>query len=144
MVRARFRGVLGPAVISLASEGHDGFGAELTPTPLPAAKTRELIRDPRFERGFAVLAPEAGGGELGRIACRESPAPPVWQLAQWHSRFPFTNALATEGGELCVSNVAKWFCLDRRPAESPVLTLAVDSRPEYAGGARCRRAEAAA
>jgi hypothetical protein len=60
----------------------------------------------------------------------------VWQLAQWHSRFPFTNALATEGGELCVSNVAKWFCLDRRPAESPVLTLAVDSRPEYAGSVR--------
>ncbi|MDH7503780.1 MAG: hypothetical protein QHJ82_13855 [Verrucomicrobiota bacterium] len=95
----------------------------------------ELIRDPTWALGFTVLAPKVGGGELGRIQFAGAPGTPVWQLAQWHSRFPFTNAVET-GPELCLSNTAKWLCLNRRATEQPVLTLGVDSRPEYNGRLR--------
>ncbi len=102
---------------------------------------QELLRDPRFERGFTVLAPKAGEGEWGRLQLADAPNAPVWQLAQWHSRFPFTPGAATAGAVLCVSNAARWFCLDRRDAPAPRLTLGVDSRPEYGDKPRRRAAE---
>ena len=91
----------------------------------------ELIRDPRFERGFGVLAPQAGGGQLGRIQRALSTNEPVWQLAQWHSRLAFTNHAYAAGGVLGVSNAAKWLHLEPSTGEGARLTLGVDSRAEY-------------
>jgi hypothetical protein len=99
----------------------------------------ELIRDPRFERGFDVLAPEAGGGQIGQIRRTSSPIDPVWQLAQWHSRRIFTNHAVAPGGELSVSNAAKWVHVTSQ--EPPGLTLGVDSRAEYGGRLRASPAE---
>lgn len=101
----------------------------------------ELIRDPTFARGFTVLAPKAADGALGRIQATETAGPPVWQLAQWHSRFAFTNAVSDTAPDLGVSNVAKWLRLEVPPADGPTLTLGVDSRPEYGINLRSSPAE---
>ncbi len=49
----------------------------------------ELIRDPHFQAGFFLLAPKPGKrvvyGKLGGLAAGPGP---VWDLAQWSSRFP--------------------------------------------------------
>ncbi len=73
---------------------------------------------------------------MGRLQLTNATGAPVWQLAQWHSCLPLTHSVATADAVLCVSNVAKWFCLDLRDAAAPRLTLGVDSRPEYGGKPR--------
>lgn len=119
----------------ISAAGWAALGLEGGAEPLPAASASgpgiELLRDLTFARGFTVLAPKAGGGELGRIQFAGVPEAPVWQVAQWHSRFPFTHVVATESGALSVSNATKWLHLDRRQPDSPTLMLGVDSRPEY-------------
>ncbi len=92
---------------------------------------RELIRDPAFDLGFSVLSLQAGGGEIGRIQPTGTLLEPVWQLAQWHSRFVLTDFAAPDSGSLCVSNVARRLSLERSPGQEPILTLHLDSRPEY-------------
>jgi hypothetical protein len=106
-----------------------------------ACEGPELIRDPAFNQGFSVLAPKVAGGELGRIQRAEPVAAPVWQLAQWHSQFPFTNTAATVGPDICLSNIAKWLRLDEPSGRQRVLTLGVDSRAEYDGKLRRSSAE---
>jgi hypothetical protein len=101
------------------------------PVAADGATGRELIRDPAFDLGFSVLALPAGGGEIGRIQPTGTLLQPVWQLAQWHSRFVLTHFAAPDTGSLCVSNVAKRLCLERSPSQDPILTLHLDSRPEY-------------
>lgn len=103
--------------------------------------TRELLRDPQFRDGFKVLAVRAGDGEVGRIQLAGTAAEPVWQLAQWHSRFAITNGVAASGGALGASNVAKWVRLDGPAGDGRTLTLGVDSRPEYHGRLRTSPAE---
>lgn len=96
----------------------------------------ELLRDPGFELGFTVLGAQPGVGEIGRFRTATVPGAPIWELAQWHSRVPFTNFVAPDAGSLCVSNEAKWLLLERRPPGPPRLTFGVDSRSEYAGQLR--------
>lgn len=73
---------------------------------------------------------------MGRIQPSDSPAPPVWQIAQWNSRFAFSNFTVANPGDLCVSNAGKWLRLTRASAAAPVLALGVDSCPEYDGRLR--------
>lgn len=103
---------------------------------LGAAETRELLRDRRFNDGLALLAPKAGGGEVGRVRFAGSAGEPAWQMAQWHSRYPFTNAVPAAPDAVCASNLARWFCVERGITGHAVLTLGVDSRPEYEGTPR--------
>jgi len=99
----------------------------------------ELLRDSQFSEGFTVLAPKAGQADLGQIQTgTSSSVNPCWQIAQWHSRFPFTNLTSATGAPLCISNLSKWLCLDRDHPNRPVLTMGVDSTHEY--GATPRRA----
>ena len=111
-----------------------GTGARLGPTTTDLG--RELIGDPAFELGFSVLALQPGGGKIGNLQPAGKPSQPVWQLAQWHSRFALTNLAVPDTGILCVSNVAKWISLEPSPNQDPLLTLGVDSRPEYNGQLR--------
>lgn len=106
----------------------------LAETQLMRAEQRELLRDPLFKNGFSVLAARAEDGEIGQIQLASVTTRPVWQLAQWHSRFPFTSFRSD--GSLCVSNAAHWLCLDATVADRPSLTLGVDSRSEYDGKLR--------
>jgi len=130
------------AVIAHTGPIQAGLGAE----PRPAAAESEpgsveLLGDPEFRHGLRVLAARAGAGDLGSIAFADTAAAPVWQLAQWNTRFPLTNAAVATVGQLCVSNVAKWVCLDQSPANGPVITLGVDTRPEYGDTLRRSAAE---
>lgn len=118
-----------------------GFVALGLTARLVAVETRELLRDRSFTGGFAVLAAKAGDGEIGRIAFAESAPKPVWEVAQWHSRCAFTHGLAGPDNTLCVSNVARWLCLESAAGGKPTLTLGVDSRPEYDGRPRRSPAE---
>jgi hypothetical protein len=102
-----------------------------------AADTRDLLRDPRFEHGFTLLAPRAGQGQAGQLRFAGHSGPPAWEVAQWNSRWPFANAIFETNPTLCMSNVARWLVLDPAGTRSPTLTLGVDSRPEY--GERPRR-----
>jgi hypothetical protein len=100
-----------------------------------SAETRELLRDVDFRNGFVVLAARGGGREIGQIRPANAAGAPAWQLAQWHSRFEFTN-FAANADLLTVSNAAKWLGVARADGPPPPLTLGVDTRPEYGGRLR--------
>lgn len=95
-----------------------------------AAPFRELLRDPAFDDGFEVLAARGAGRPAGRIQPPRAESAPVWQLAQWHSRFEFTNHLIA-AESYAISNAAKWLRLERTSVQAPTLTLGLDARPEY-------------
>jgi hypothetical protein len=108
--------------------------------PGRAAETRELLRDAAFARGFNLLAPRAGEGSVGRIAGRET-SEPVWEVAQWHSRFPFSGQNGDGSGAWRVANEARWLEAVASPAGDPTLTMGVDTRPEYGGRLRSAASE---
>lgn len=108
--------------------------------PGRAAETRELLRDAGFVRGFTLLAPQAGAGAVGRIAGREL-TEPIWEVAQWHSRFPFRGQEGEVSGSWRVANEAKWLEMATSAAGDTTLTLGVDTRPEYAGRLRTAASE---
>lgn len=105
--------------------------------PVQAAE-RELIGDAGFRQGFRTIAPSAGKRVvLGQLPGEITNAVPVWDLDQWHSRFPFTNPPVVQvGPQLVFTNAAKWVVVS-----NGTLTLGVDSRPEYAGVPRRSPAE---
>jgi len=100
--------------------------------PIAGAADRELIRDPHFQGGFCLLEPKPGKrvvyGELVGLA----PAKPVWDLAQWSSRFPLQpgNRAATAGG-LAWSNNAKTIRVGPPGSPAADLALAVNAGAEY-------------
>lgn len=96
---------------------------------------RELLRDRDWRAGLVVLAAKGAGREAGRVRPPQAPPAPVWQLAQWHSRFEFAD-FTPPSASFGVTNAAKWLRLEHDPAVGPVLTLGVDTRPEYEGRLR--------
>lgn len=96
-----------------------------------SAETVDLIRDTSFRLGFSVLAPQAPTREIGRFQSASPGTEPAWQLAQWHSRLPVTNAILSALGSGSLSNAAKWISLRSDLDQNRELTLGVDSRPEY-------------
>ena len=107
------------------------------PPSLP--QPRELIRDPRFQRGFILLDPTPGKklpyGELRPTGSREKP---VWQMAQWSSKHPLA-ASATErlaDGMLRWANSAKAVTLGRAGSGGEDLALGVNASVEYGDCAR--------
>jgi hypothetical protein len=123
------------AVIGLIVAIECAIGAQPQLAGAARQPARELLCDPGFSRGFAVLAAEGGGREIGVIRAGVAGVAPSWQVAQWHSRFEFTNVVAASAS-FAVSNAAKWLTLARGSDRGPELTLGVDSRVEYAGGLR--------
>lgn len=94
---------------------------------------RELLMDPEFHHGFRIIAPTAGvRNVIGAWVPDGADPKPAWDLDQWHSRWAFTNPPALRLGEgWGATNTAKWIVVSKG-----VLTLGVDSRPEYAGKLR--------
>ena len=96
------------------------------------AAERELILDPHFQNGFYFL--EAAPGK--RVVYAEvngfAAAKPVWDLAQWSSRFPLSPGNRFETGQtLGWSNVAKIVTVRKSGGASSDLSLGVNAGAEY-------------
>jgi hypothetical protein len=89
----------------------------------------ELLRDPSFRQGFILLRPEPGRTvECGTVRGQAGEGP-VWQLAQWSSRYPFEATTPVTRGEGGVSRLAT---AARSVAFGDgVLSLAVNAAAEY-------------
>ena len=93
---------------------------------------RELIRDSHFQGGFYLLEPKPGKrvvyGELAGL----NPAKPVWDLAQWSSRFPLQpNNCFSSKDSLVYSNGAKRVVVGKLGSAAADLSLAVNAGTEY-------------
>lgn len=91
-----------------------------------------MTRDPHFQRGFFLLEPKPGGrvpyGELPGLAVEG----PVWDLAQWSSRFPVDRTnLSTAADFLVCSNGAKTIVIGKPGTTRADLSLAVNAGAEY-------------
>ena len=105
----------------------------------PGTPGRELVRDPRFTRGFHLLDPTPGRRVVdGRLAPTGREIEPVWDLAQWSSRFPLGPGPAAESehGAARWANAAKTVTLGGDGTNRADLSLAVHASREYAAGAR--------
>jgi hypothetical protein len=100
--------------------------------PTSTAAERELIRDSHFQAGFFLLEPKPGKrvvyGELAGLVT----AKPVWDLAQWSSRFPLQpgERLASSEALVC-SNNAKRIVVGIVGSSAGDLSLAVHAGAEY-------------
>ena len=104
------------------------------------AGARELIRDPHFRGGFLVLDPRPGQRVVsGELAGGEPAVKPVWDLAQWSSKFPLAIAPGCRhtNGALAFTNAAKQVVIGRLGGGEGDLFLGVNASVEY--GARARQ-----
>ena len=97
-----------------------------------AAGERELVRDPHFPNGFYLLEPKPGKrvvyGELKGL----DPAKPVWDLAQWSSRFPLQPGECRSSSQTLVcANSAKNIVVGTPGSSAADLSLAVNAGAEY-------------
>ncbi len=93
-------------------------------------KSFELLKDRHFKKGFNVLSPKHGKYvEIGELRTDDN-IEPVWQLAQWHSKFNILNAEVEKVGKagFIFENAAKRVTLGRHGAD---ITLYLNSIPEY-------------
>lgn len=123
------------------ARGADGQ-AGTSPTTADGGGSRELIRDPRFQRGFHLLAPKPGQREVtGALSGAGSDAPPIWDLAQWSSRFPLTPAApgTPAPGARRWANDAKAVTVGAPESALADLALAVNGSVEY--GTRARKSD---
>lgn len=110
--------------------------AERTEAAADAPGPRELIGDPRFERGCVLWEPRAGKHvEYGKLAGVAKSSRPVWGLAQWHSReklMPGAPRTSPSGG-LMYANAAKAVTFGPPGAgdENADVALAVHGGVEY-------------
>lgn len=106
-----------------------------------AAEARELIRDPRFQRGFVVLDPKPGKKVMrGSLRWGGSTGEPLWHLAQWTSRYSIAGAVAQPqpGGAVSFANQGKMVAVAPAGHPDADLVLAVRGSAEYRGRARRR------
>lgn len=101
--------------------------------------TIPLLDDLRFERGFTVWSPVPGRKtEQGTIVpgTEARSAPPVWSLAQWHSRFTLAEAHreALPDGRVRFADGAKAVTFFPSGGEASI-SLAVNALTEYQGKA---------
>lgn len=100
---------------------------------------RQLIRDPHFQSGFRVLAPEPGNRLVaGQLAGSANDAAPAWDLAQWSSRLPLAAEAPTtpKPGMRRWANPAKAVTAGDPGTAAADLALAVNAREEYGPRAR--------
>jgi hypothetical protein len=99
----------------------------------------ELIRDPRFQRGFTLLDVQPGkrlpGGLLEGPVAQVSP---VWDLAQWSSKHPLQPGPPDRlpGGILHYANAGKSVGVGKPGSSEADLSLAVNGSAEYGSRAR--------
>jgi hypothetical protein len=100
---------------------------------------RELIRDPHFRRGFFLLAAKPGQRIVyGELTGVEPDSKPVWELAQWSSKFPLMTAPAPRqtNGMLGFTNAAKLVVIGAPGGTEADLVLGVNASVEYGTRAR--------
>lgn len=97
-----------------------------------AASERELVRDPHFQRGFYLLEPKPGKRVVYAELQGLEPGKPVWDLAQWSSRFPLqsTNWVRTSKG-FSGDNGAKSVEVGKPGSAEADISLAVNAGVEY-------------
>jgi len=100
-----------------------------------APPSAELLRDASFRDGFVLLRPQPGREVVCGTVRRPDHGAPVWQLAQWSSRFAFdatTVATPCAGGNLRISTPARSVTF----GDGGILTLAMNAGIEYGGHPR--------
>ncbi len=113
--------------------------AVAVPAADSANTTRELIRDPHFQNGFLLLDPKPGKRVVyGEAADAAASAKPVWDLAQWSSKFPLDAARTKRlpDGVLSFTNAAKRVGVGAPGSTAADLALGVNASVEYDGRAR--------
>ena len=99
-------------------------------------KAVELIRDRFFRRGFNVLAPQEGKRVAeGMLRLTSTAQLPIWDIAQWNSKFSIANAepFLHANGDISFSNAAKYI----RVSTNGLIVLGAKASFEY--GTRARR-----
>src|ERR1041384_5463661 len=101
-------------------------------TSICDAAERELIRDPHFQGGFHLLAPKPGNRVVYAESTGLAAGKPVWDLAQWSSRFPLqpTNCFSTDQTRVC-SNSSKIIVVGKSDSAEADLSLAINAGIEY-------------
>lgn len=95
---------------------------------------RELIRDPRFQRGFEVYDPKPGKKVVsGVLQWGDGAGKPVWGLAQWSSKSPLAGAKPERlpSGAVRFSNEAKAIAVGPAGTDDADLVMRVNGRVEY-------------
>lgn len=96
-------------------------------------KVAPLLRDERFEQGVVLLSPEPGRKVRIGVLLGRPDADPVWELAQWSSRFPLTPVHHfVNDGSWGASNAARYVLVDGHGT----VTLAANGILEYGGRLR--------
>jgi len=95
----------------------------------------ELIQDTHFTQGFRVIAPQHGVRVVEGYLNRNKHTQPVWDLVQWHSRYPIGKAEVQEldAGARRFANEAKSITICPPGKDLSDLILTLDSRPEFEG-----------
>ena len=99
----------------------------------------ELIRDPHFRGGFLLLDTKPGQRVLyGELAGSEPGFKPVWDLAQWSSKYPLAVAPVQRqtNGALAFTNAAKQVVIGELGRVGADLILGVNASVEYGDRAR--------
>jgi hypothetical protein len=100
---------------------------------------RELIRDPHSRRGFLLLDAKPGQRVVyGKLAGGEPGVKPVWDLAQWSSKFPLAVAPPQRqiNGMLGFTNAAKLVVIGAPGRTEADLVFGVNASFEYDNRAR--------
>lgn len=100
---------------------------------------RELVQDPRFQRGFHLLSPQPGKRVVyGQLSGPDSTRKPAWYLAQWSSRFPLAAGapVRPSPGVFCWTNAAKGIVVGAPGTAAADLALTVNGLVEYDRRAR--------
>ncbi|MEW6357646.1 MAG: hypothetical protein AB1696_15045 [Planctomycetota bacterium] len=103
------------------------------------ATSQEMIRDPRFQRGFIVCAPKEGKRVVeGALQWDAAAGEPIWDLAQWHSKHSIAGVEPERlpSGAVRYSNAAKAVVVGPPESEEADLILAVNASREYGDRAR--------
>jgi hypothetical protein len=103
------------------------------------AREVELVRDRHFNTGFTVwVAAPVEKTVAGTLLPSAEAATPVWGMAQWASRYPFTDYAGHVGehGDLEFHSPGKLVVMGGSGSPRADLVLAVDGIREYGGAPR--------
>ena len=117
--------------VDCQTAGAQGAGSDAT--------EHELIRDPHFQHGFVLLAPEPGKRvPYGALAGFSKEEEPIWRLAQWSSKSPLESGPPQRlaNGAIRFSNQAKSVTLGKPGSKDADISLAVHGGVEYGKRAR--------
>ena len=107
----------------------------LTLSKLVWAAEIQLLEDCHFQGGFQVLNPTHGKAVVESKLVLDQNSKPVWQLAQWHSRYSIADVELHNPipDKYVFGNPAKKVIIGKPDSDWADLTLALNSEVEYKG-----------